>query len=96
MNYERAARVSAKLSRPRPKCREQLVRLGLRPLIVNGEWNGDAIDGEGRRVGLSNGMYKELRRMVVEGLFPTTTVASTDSPADSLRPVVTGTRGRLL
>jgi hypothetical protein len=52
----------------RPGCRKAILKLGLRPLTVEGEWDGSrSVDETGERGSLSDGLRKQMRRMIAEG-----------------------------
>ncbi len=56
----------------RPRCRRAILQLKLHPFLDQGEWNGvTAVDPEGKRLHLSDGLKKQMRRMAAaESCWP--------------------------
>jgi hypothetical protein len=61
--------------RERPVCRKAILRMRLAPSLVDGVWDGKhAVHADGRRSLMSDGMRREMRRMIEEGVWgPITT-----------------------
>jgi hypothetical protein len=54
----------------RPLCRKAILKLGIAPFLTNGIWDGrHAVDKEGQRGSPSDGMRKQMRKMVDEGVW---------------------------
>ena len=54
----------------RPLCRKAILDMELSPLLVNGVWNGKrAVGKDGRQSSLSDGMKRQMRKMVQEGAW---------------------------
>jgi hypothetical protein len=55
----------------RPQCRKAIISLGLQPHLANGIWDGlsyIAPDGH-YSIGMSEGMERQMRKMVQEGYW---------------------------
>lgn len=58
------------MTKERPKCREGIVKAGLRPNPDVENWNGEtALDPNGREIFLSPGVRTQMRRMIKEGYW---------------------------
>jgi len=56
------------MAKERPKCRESIIRLRLRPNPDVESWNGEtALDENGREVFLTPGVRTQMRKMIREG-----------------------------
>jgi hypothetical protein len=70
---------SQNIPKERPRCRKVIIEAGLRPLVVNGKWDGrSSLYANGREAYISDGLRKQMKRMIVEGYWSETT-----TPADS-------------
>jgi DNA-directed RNA polymerase subunit RPC12/RpoP len=77
--YRRRHPITSSAAKERPRCRRAIIERGLTPWPAVDAWDGvSAKTPDGQHVSLSDGMRKELRKMIVE-------VTSTDS-RDSARP----------
>jgi hypothetical protein len=59
------------IKRERPGCRKQILKLGIRPFIENGEWDGiTTVRPNGDLSTVIGGMAKQMRLMAAEGHWP--------------------------
>ena len=55
----------------RPRCRSLLIQWKLTPYTYDGVWDGHSANGrDGEQTWLSDGLRKEMRRMIGEGYWP--------------------------
>ena len=56
------------MSKERPLCRKMILKKKLIPVSFSGEWSKyQAVNEEGKRVHLSDGMGKQMARMIADG-----------------------------
>lgn len=54
----------------RPLCRKTILNRKLSPFLVNGTWDGRrSVNPEGTRGWLSEGMRRQMRKMILEGVW---------------------------
>jgi hypothetical protein len=54
----------------RPGCRRAILNLGIRPYLVDGEWDGEtALSANRMRSDMSDGLRDQMRLMVAEGYW---------------------------
>lgn len=54
-------------TKERPLCRKWIIENDCRPRVIDGEWNGkNVMDCNGHSIFLSNGLMKQMRKMVRE------------------------------
>lgn len=64
------SRVCVSVVKERPRCRAVILRGGLQPRLVDGVWDGRwAKNADHERIWLSEGMRKQMRRMIAEGVW---------------------------
>lgn len=59
---------SLNTNRERPRCRRAILARGLRPYLVDGQWDGRrALCPDGTHSHLSQGMRQQMQKMIGEG-----------------------------
>ena len=70
MNIRTKAKISASMSKARPRCRSMIIKLGLVPILDGKDnWTYECLGKDGTKSFLSRGMEKEMKRMVADGYF---------------------------
>jgi len=74
---------SQNIPKERPRCRKVIIGVGLRPLVVNGKWDGRSSSyTDGREAYISDGLRKQMKRMIVEGCWSETTTPVSSNSAE--------------